>query len=470
MVEDLLNTNDASLLDDPFENPPQKKYKILMLSDHPLAPSGVGIQARILIEQLLSTGKYSFRCLGGAIKHQDYQTVAVNPDFVIKPVDGFGTPQLLRQLLLTERPDALLLFTDPRQFIWVWEMADEIKQICPIAYWHIWDNDPYPSFNNVWYESTDLINCISRKTYDLVKPHFPEKTNYVPHAFPKTMYYPLPKQEIEELKAKNFGPHANWFKALWVNRNAMRKMPSDVMVAFKTFLDNLERDKGHREALLIMHTDPGDREGPNLLAVAHELGIQNNVWFSTDKLSFKDMNILHNVVDCTINISKNEGHGLSTHISMQVGKPIIALKTGGETTQVEDYRDGTPNGVALNPIKRSLVGSQLVPFIYEDFASTEETAEAFMTIYSMTDEEKEAMAKKCIDYVDHAFNLEYVKNKWDETLSACIENFKAGKIKNWKLMEFPNIPTREQQIKPLPPEKPMKTKGGREIKVVKASL
>ena len=61
-----------------------QKKKILMLSDHPLSTSGVGIQARWLINGLLNTGKYSFRCLGGAMKHTDYQTVAVNPDFIIK--------------------------------------------------------------------------------------------------------------------------------------------------------------------------------------------------------------------------------------------------------------------------------------------------------------------------------------------------------------------------------------------------
>lgn len=106
----------------------------------------------------MATGKYTFRCLGGAIKHPNYETTAVTPDFIIKPVDNFGTPDILRNVLVNERPDAVLLFTDPRQFMWVWEMEDEIRQFCPITYWHVWDNDPYPDFNDVWYRSTDLIN------------------------------------------------------------------------------------------------------------------------------------------------------------------------------------------------------------------------------------------------------------------------------------------------------------------------
>ena len=37
------------------------------------------------------------------------------------------------------------------------------------------------------------------------------------------------------------------------------------------------------------------------------------------------MNILHNIVDCYINISYAEGFGLGTLEAMQCGKPIIAL-------------------------------------------------------------------------------------------------------------------------------------------------
>src|SRR5574337_886461 len=241
---------------------PQEKMKILVLCDHPLATSGVGVQARFLIDGLLKTGKYSFRCFGGAIKHPSYDTVVVSPDFIIKPVDGFGNRDMIRQILATEKPDAIVIFTDPRQFIWLWEMEDEIHQVCPIAYWHVWDNDPYPAFNKVWYDSTDLLNCLSWKTYEMVKPNFPDKTNYIPHAFPKQVYFPANPAEIPEVRRQNFGDRADWFTALWVNRNAGRKMPADLFDAWKVFLDKLEAKHGHRRAVLIMHTDPGDPEGP----------------------------------------------------------------------------------------------------------------------------------------------------------------------------------------------------------------
>ena len=415
---------------------PVKKHKILMLSDHPLCTSGVGVQARFLIQGLLNTGKYSFRCLGGAIKHPNYETVMLNPDFVIKPVDGFGNHEIIRNILINERPDAVLLFTDPRQFFWLWEIEDEIHQICPITYWHVWDNDPYPSYNDVWYKSTDLINCLSYKTYEMVNSKFPERTNYIPHAFPKEVYRPLPKEEVSQLRKKNFGDKADWFIGTWVNRNATRKMPNDVLNAWKVFLDRLEKEEGHRKAALIMHTDPNDTEGPNLIAVTELLGINENVMFSTQKVDFNDMNALYNITDFTVNVAKAEGFGLATLSAMMVGKPIIALKTGGLTRQVVDHRDGSEHGVAIEPAARSMVGSQLVPYIYDDHVNYLDVAEAYWKLYKMTPEEKEKIAEKNIAYCDFEFSYQNMIKQWDETLDKTISNWKSNNVKRWTCEEI----------------------------------
>jgi len=242
-----------------------QKKTILFLSDHPLSTSGVGTQARWLISGLINTGKYSFKCFGGAIKHDNYDVITVNPDFVIKPTNGFGDKGLLRKTLAQLRPDALFLFTDPRFFIWAWEMEDEIHQICPIVYWHLWDNPPWPEFNRPLYESNDLINCINYPTYQMVKERFPEKTNYIPHAVPEDLYKPLPKEDVLKFKRSLLGSQrSDHFTCLYVSRNARRKMPSDILTSWKMFLDELQKSHGHKKATLVMHTDPMDQEGTNL--------------------------------------------------------------------------------------------------------------------------------------------------------------------------------------------------------------
>ncbi len=410
-----------------------EKKKILMLCDHPLSTSGVGCQARFLIDGLIATGEYCFRVLGGAIKHNDYSLVKVNDDLLIKPVDGFGTPDMLRHLLATEKPDLLFLFTDPRFFIWVWEMEDEIHQVCPIVYWHVWDNDPFPDFNNVLYESTDLVNCHSYKTYEMVSERFPEKTNFIPHALPQNLYFPLPQAEINKFRTQLLGKERrDHFIGFWINRNARRKMPSDVIEGWSRFLNELEEKHGHRNATLVMHTDPVDQEGPNLFKVTELFDVQDNVFFSTERIEFEKINILHNISDFCINIACNEGFGLATLESMQVGKPIIALKTGGLTRQVVDHRDGSENGIALDPDVRNLVGSQMVPFIYEDHVDNQKVADAYMKLYELGPEGRKELGQKAREYVLSEFAIHDTISAWNSTMTDTINTWKNDRTKIYK--------------------------------------
>jgi len=69
-----------------------------VISDHPLAPSGVGTHTKYIIETLLKTGRYKVVCFGGAVKHRDYKPQHVDPygeDFLIYPVDGYGNPEMV---------------------------------------------------------------------------------------------------------------------------------------------------------------------------------------------------------------------------------------------------------------------------------------------------------------------------------------------------------------------------------------
>lgn len=412
------------------------KIKVLVLCDHPLSTSGVGIQARYLLNGLLQKQRYSFRCFGAAVKHGDYNTVVVNDDFIIKPIDGFGDRDMLRMALVTEKPDVLFLFTDPRFFIWVWEMEEEIHQICPIVYWHVWDNDPWPEFNRVLYESTDLINCHSYLTYTMVKEHFPEKTNFIPHALPPDVFKPIEGPQVIELKKQILGPdRSDHFICLWINRNAKRKRSNDVLEAWKLFLDELESKHGHRKATLIMHTDPLDSQGSNLLKTSEMLGLQKSVFFSKERLGFDQICTLHNISDVCLNISMNEGFGLGTLEAMQCGKPIIALKTGGLTRQVVDHRDGSENGIALPVELRSLVGSQLVPYIYEDYVANSTVAKALLQMFEMGPEERQRLGRKALDYVRSEFNLQRTVDDWDQTLMKTVKTWKEKRMDIYKPWE-----------------------------------
>ena len=394
-----------------------------MLSDHALSTSGVGCQSRFLIQGLLKKGCWTIRQFGAAMKHDSYEPTVVNPDFIIKPIDGFGNREMLLQTLATEKPDVLFLFTDPRFFIYIWEMHDEINKICPIAYWHVWDNRPAPEYNRVLYEATDLVNCHSHLTYEMVNEIVPGKANFVPHALPNEIFFPMEPAAARNSKIQILGPERkDHFVVFWVNRNARRKRPADLLESWAIFMKKLKAE-GKSDATLLMHTDPMDAEGPNLLACVEHLGIIDSVVFSNQRVEFEQMNALHNISDCCINIAYAEGFGLATLEAMQVGKPIIAIKTGGLTRQVVDHRDGSENGIALDVEMKSLVGSQLVPYIYEDYCSTESVASALHQMYAYGPEKRKELGNKVKNYVASEFNLDTTVDLWHESLLDLCENW-----------------------------------------------
>jgi glycosyltransferase involved in cell wall biosynthesis len=227
-------------------------------------------------------------------------------------------------------------------------------------------------------------------------------------------------------------------------------MPNDVLNAWKHFLDRMEAEHGHRKALLIMHTDPTDNEGPNLLAVSDVLGLKGNVAFSNQKLEFHDMNVLYNIADCCINISKAEGFGLSTLISMQVGRPIVASYTGGHIRQLVNPETGFVHGISVKPAARSLVGSQMVPYIYDDHINYMDVGNGLMELYNMGAEKRAEIGQKAKEYVASEFSYEKMISEWDRTLDACIKDFKSKQGKGrWSLSRLQSYSSE----KILPPSK-----------------
>jgi glycosyltransferase involved in cell wall biosynthesis len=410
------------------------KRKIFLISDHSLSTSGVGTQSHYLINGLIATGKYSFICFGAALRHDDYKQITVNPDYIIKPIEGFGTIEQLRLVLSQERPDAMMLFTDPRFFIDKFEHSDEIHQICPLIYNHLWDNGPPPTFNKVLYESCDLINCINYHTYEFCHDWFPDHTNFVPHAVPVEFFHPLKADEIAtHRKTLLQGRPDDTFIGLWVSRNARRKVPSDVIYSFKLFLDELEARHGHRKGLLVMHTEPLDPEGPNLYAVVQALGMEQHVMFSRERYPQAHMNIIYNCADTTMLRSSAEGFGLSMLESMMAGTPIIALKTGGLTRQVVDHRDGSENGIAVPVEVKSLVGSQQIPFIWDDYCSHETFTNAILKMYEFGPEKRAQLGNKAMEYAHFEYGMERLIGTWDRTLTETIDKWKSEKLseKQW---------------------------------------
>lgn len=401
------------------------KKKILIISDHAQTTTGVAVQTMHLVKGLLSTNKYDIIQLGAAMYHDDYTTVHVENNFKIIPVNGFGDKEVLRSMLASYAPDVLIIFSDARFFKHVFDMEDEIHQVCPIMWWHVWDNRPTPYFNKKYYDCVDAINCISELTYSLCSDIVEkEKIAYIPHTLPKDLFYTLSSKEISHHRKMILGSDKDKFICLWINRNARRKRPADVLKSWQMFLMNLQHKYEHKNAILLMHTDPYDRQGINLVEVAKSLNILENVRFSDQVVDFKKINILHNISDVCLNISCAEGFGLTTLEAMSVGKPIIATLTGGLTRQLIDPEDLSVNGVALKPDVITISGTQSTPYLNEDYASLETIASGIMKIYEAGKDERDIVGNKAKLYVEKNFKYENMIRQWDMSIDNTLKTWK----------------------------------------------
>ena len=416
-----------------------KKIKILTLSDHPLSPSGVGIQTKNMIEALLKTGKYQFRSFGGAIKHQDYNPIRTDEwgeDWLIFPVDHYGSQDMVRSVLRSEKPDILWFMTDPRFFGWLWEIENEIRPLIPMVYYHVWDNYPYPKFNKVWYDSTDVVATISKVTDDIVRTISPDlDVRYIPHAVDTDIFKKLDEETVQKFKDMHFEEDGDKMIFFWNNRNARRKQSGSLIFWFKQFLDRV----GHDKATLLMHTDVKDPNGQDLVEIIRELNLTDGqVRFSQEKLPFEALATLYNVADCTINISDAEGFGLSTLESLSCETPIIVNMTGGLQEQVTDGEEGF--GVGLEPSSKAIIGSQEIPWIYEDRLAGEHVVDALEKIFNMSKEEREAVGRKGRNHVEKNYNFENFCETWDNTMMDIHETYGSWEnrknYQSWKLMEL----------------------------------
>jgi glycosyltransferase involved in cell wall biosynthesis len=425
------------------------KKKILVISDHPLSPSGVGTQTKYFIEALLKTERYKFICLGGAMKHNDYSPVKVDPygeDWIIYPVDGYGNHEMIRSILQKEKPDVLWFMTDPRFYGWLWEIENEIRTHVPMVYYHVWDNWPAPVYNGGFYRSTDEIACISKVTHGIIKDVVPEVSScYLPHAVDSNIFKKFStnnaeqmntinevKNRIQEASVNHKNPNKKVF--FWNNRNARRKQSGTLIWWFKEFLD----DVGHDKATLLMHTDARDPHGQDLPHIINHLGVNDGqVLLSTQKIDSNHLAAMYNAADFTINVSDAEGFGLATLESLSCGTPIIVNMTGGLQEQVTDGKNWF--GWGIQPSSRAVIGSLQVPYIYEDRINQEDFNNILRKAINISPAKYEKMSSAGIKHVEDNYSFQKFNDSWIKLMDNIIEKHGSWETrknyKRWHLLE-----------------------------------
>ena len=155
------------------------KKKILLLSDDLRMHSGVSTMSRELV--VGTVHKYDWVQIAGAINHPDQGKIInmsdeikkntnINDAYVVLyPTAGYGNEDILYTVIARENPDAIMHFTDPRYWSWLYAIERERRKKIPITYLNIWDDLPYPMWNRPFYESCDALFSISKQTYNINK-------------------------------------------------------------------------------------------------------------------------------------------------------------------------------------------------------------------------------------------------------------------------------------------------------------
>jgi hypothetical protein len=453
--------------------PQNERKKILLICDDLRVHSGVATVARELV--LNTAQHFNWVNIAGAINHPEkgkrfdlsgdtnINTGLSDTSVFLYPVDGYGDADLIRQLIKIEKPDAIMLITDPRYFEWLFMIENEIRKTMPIIYLNIWDDYPAPLYNKSFYESCDALLAISKQTQLINELVLDEKRGkkiieYVPHGLNHEIYYPIEKadelKELELFKSNLFGGKEKDFVVFFNSRNIRRKQIPDTMLAFKIFLDTLSKEKAAKCAM-IMHTEVVSEHGTDLEAVRKILfpDYPEAIYFSQNKLDNKQLNQLYNIADAQILLTSNEGWGLALTEAILAGTVIIANVTGGMQDQMgfEDeygnwytpspeipsnhtgrYKNHGAWAFPVFPTNRSIQGSPKTPYIWDDRCTAEDAATQIGNVYALDRTMRKELGKtgrhwavnevgftgedmgaKAINAIDQLFNTWIPREKYE---------------------------------------------------------
>ena len=411
--------------------PKDQRKKILFMCDDIRMTSGISTMAREIV--IGTSHRFNWINLGGAIEHPDAgKRLDISEDtnnimgiqdasVFIYPINGYGTQELIRQLIEIEKPDAIMFFTDPRYWIWLFQMESEIRKKIPMIYLNIWDDLPAPLYNKAYYESCDTLMAISKQTLNINRMVLGDRIEnkilkYVPHGINHKVYFPINEfmkddtANVEKKREQLFGKDQPEFVVFYNARNIRRKSTSDLIAAYSEFCESIGKEKAKKCALLL-HTQVRDDNGTDLAVVRDLLCDPEyvKVVFHDARVPSNEVNWLYNISDVTALISSNEGWGLSLTESLMTGKMIIANVTGGMQDQLrfedEDgnwidfdenfcsnhfgtYKKHGEWAVPVFPTNSSIVGSIPTPYIFDDRCDFRDVAKAIKQVYDLDPQER----------------------------------------------------------------------------------
>ena len=395
--------------------------KVLVVSDNPQANSGYGKIVAGFARHMKAQGHEIFLMASSSPNAQIPFQPAEWEGCKIWSVPGYGNQEHIRYFLDNEKPDAVFANADPRFFDYLFKMDNEIRKQCPLVFYHLWDDLPFPDYNMPAYNSCDHIICGSKFTYDLLTNHSDinsDAVDYVPIGFDPSIYYPMTSQEKTEFRTEFNKWTGDKFTSTGfivgaVGRHAERKQLLSIMEVFAKW----QEDKD--DVLLFVHS-PGTDAGRSLEYALKMRYNDHKIVFSnaqpaqhTDAL----INKFYNLMDVIVNRSTAEGFGMPIAEAMLAETPAIAIDCPGPAGLI------TPETGWLLPADVTpLFGNQITPYIQARYVTDEKFIAALDDAYYNKKTLKEK-ASNCRARIIKEFSMKQMQQGFEVSIKKAIANW-----------------------------------------------
>ncbi len=388
-----------------------EKIKLLMMTDSPLLPTGMGVVHKEIALGLHQTGKYDITCFSWG-----YNGYPHNLPFKLIPASARdfgknGFPEIgmagLEQIINFVKPDVLWASGDPWMLSYIKDLPNrstfKYVQHMPI------DGDPVPQEWIPWLEHIDKLVIYSKYGVEALKqtaPHIKPEMIYL--GINPKVFFPISSENKNYLKANveywkvTAQDQVSQFKGFpqdsfivgTVARNQPRKNFDKILKAFKVFSANKPN------AYLYLHTAIND-SGYNLAKLVQVFGIQDKVCFTKGYdvghgLPEQDLNLLMNLFDIHFLPTQGEGFGIPILETMAAGVPQVLTdytshvefsKDCGimiKTDREDDYITGMPHPVERAIPKVTECVKALDQLYYNKSLHNQLSLKAHNTAHSMT--------------------------------------------------------------------------------------
>ena len=314
-----------------------KQFRILFMSDNPRLITGYANQTRNICRRLARENWIDLHCLG-------VQNMGAPSYFIDKPFRLYSSPMegayklwpagrqrwgedVIQQYVKEEiKPDLLCVLLDSFMLHY---MIDQRKyprgmDLSPAKklFYFPSDGTPLPVNTPVLFKRFEYLVAMAKWGQKQAIDQGFVNCEYIPHAIDESDFYKIHPAHRAALR-QQWGIRPDTFVALSVFRNQGRKMPSELLKAWKKFTADKNDD-----CLLLLHADPHDMASPvDLPYMIKELGIEKSVRWTGMRFgrgfSVPELRGIYNMADIHTLSTSGEGFGIPIIESMVCGVPNV---------------------------------------------------------------------------------------------------------------------------------------------------